>query len=59
MIRAIKTTAIVLLGILVAGMTLWGALAFYYAGPDGLHTALAVAYGLCGLATPATRIAAT
>ncbi len=51
MIRAIKTTAIVLLGILVAGMTLWGALALYYSEPAGLPIALALGYGLCGLAT--------
>ena len=40
-----------LLGVLVAGVTLWGALALYYAEPDGLHTTLALGYGLCGLAT--------
>ncbi len=51
MMRAIKTPAIVLLGVLVAGVTLWGALALYYAEPDELHTALALGYGLCGLAT--------
>jgi len=51
MMRGIKTPAIVLLGVLVAGVTLWGALALYYAGPDRLHTALALGYALCGLAT--------
>lgn len=49
--RAIRTTALVLLGVVVAGMTLWGALALYYSDPGALHLALAVAYGVCGLAT--------
>jgi hypothetical protein len=51
MMRAIKTTAIVLLSILVAAMTLWGALALYYSHPAGLQIELAVGYALCGLAT--------
>lgn len=40
-----------LLGLLVMGMSAWGVLAIYYGDLEGnlLRTALAVAFGLCGL----------
>jgi Domain of unknown function (DUF4105) len=49
-LAGITVITAVLLGIPVAGMTLWGTLARYYAGSALLHLALAVGYALCGLA---------
>lgn len=45
--------SLLLLGMVVAGTTVWGALALYYSDFAGerTHLAIALAFGLCGLAT--------
>ena len=47
----VRMFPITLTGVLVALVTLWGALALYFSGPSGFHVVLAAGYGLCGLAT--------
>ena len=51
--------SLLLLGMVVAGTTVWGALALYYSNfaDERTRIAIAFAFGLCGLATLAVLAA--